>query len=75
MMDPRTGDYVMLPSPGRDALAKDLLAAAEQEGKVLLAGTEAQIAALSKRVHLGNAEMDRRRARRAQQKESRRRNR
>ena len=72
MMDPFTGDAQMLDAATFDEARRQ---AAEFPGRVLVHGTEDQIAAMSQRIRVGNRELDNRRARRAQQKASRRRNR
>ena len=76
MMNPRTGDYAMLDASDEDAARRQLEDARRLgEDLVLLQGTEEQIKALSTRVRLGDAELERRRARRQQQRKSRRDNR
>lgn len=70
MMDPETGDYRLI-----ENLEAALRAEAEAKNELLLVGTEQQIEDLSRRVKLGNAELDRRARRRKQQRQSRKQNR
>lgn len=63
-MNPNTGDYYRL-EPGE----------APHLGDVLVTGTDEQVAELSRRVKLGARQLDNRKARRQQQRASRRRNR
>lgn len=72
MMDPFTGDAQMLDAATfQEALARSR----DYPGRVLVHGTEDQIAAMSRRIRLGDRELGNRKARRTQQKASRRRNR
>ena len=77
MMDPFTGDAQMLDAREFTAALRELDAFNEQEGatRVLVHGTEDEITEMSRRIRLGNDELERRRRRRSQQKDSRRRNR
>lgn len=74
MMHPHTGAMVMLP---QDFTPLDMQHARQQIGDeaVLVHGTQADIEAMATRVRLGDAELAKRKARRQQQKASRRRNR
>jgi hypothetical protein len=72
MMDPFTGDAKMLDAFTFDAARAE---AAQFPDRMLVWGTEDQVAAASLRIRLGNRELENRAARRRQQKASRRRNR
>lgn len=66
MIEP-SGNYRMLPT---SALPYDA-----PDGSLLVFGTEPEVAAMAARVKLGHDEIERRRARRKRQSDSRRRNR
>lgn len=67
-VDPITGNYAMLASPfeAREAL---------DQGKLVMYGTEDEVAAVATRIRLGRSVQDERRNRRKSQRAARRRNR
>lgn len=73
MMDNRTGELKMLATEDpAEALAElDRLARAERDHTVLVHGTEAQLADLSRAVRLGNREIRRRDERHQRQNQRR----
>jgi uncharacterized small protein (DUF1192 family) len=73
-----TGEYSQLPMSSQTAAIKDQLKVAKAmlgDEAVVVHGTAEAVEELSRRVKLGASEVERRRARRKQQGESRRRNR